>query len=177
MRLQAELRLEQVRGLLAIQRQLARLLLGEDAGHLLGIGEPLLQQLGDGGGLGAGVGTHLLPRLLLQGRAAGTDGQLLGLFARILVEQDQDDQGRGHGDSRQYQDAILDRAKLHLVFLVRRKLYELSAWREIPPAMLPSKAENEGRFCDPSQRTVPRPNQDLFRPRLLHGFPIRDSEC
>ncbi|AHE48383.1 hypothetical protein AH4AK4_0906 [Aeromonas hydrophila 4AK4] len=43
--------------------------------------------------------------------------------------------------------------------------------------MLISKAENEGRFCDPPQRRVPRPNQDLFRPRLLHGFPIRDSEC
>ncbi len=67
--------------MLAIQRQLALLLASEDAGHLLGVGEPLLQQLGDGSGLGTGVGAHLLPRLLLQGGAAGVDGELLGLPA------------------------------------------------------------------------------------------------
>ncbi|MOA09254.1 hypothetical protein D3C78_1290720 [compost metagenome] len=116
--LQRELRLEQIGGLLAIQRQLALLLQGEGSGHLLGVGEPFLQQLGDGGGFGTGVGTHLLPGLLLQRGTTGADGQLLGLFARVLIEQDQDDQRRGHGDPRHHQDTILDRTKLHLAFLV-----------------------------------------------------------
>ena len=96
--LQRQLCLEQVGGLLAIQRQFALLLQGEGAGHLLGVGEPFLQQLGDGGRLGAGIGADLLPCLLLQRFTAGADGELLGLLAGVLVEQDQDDQGCGHGD-------------------------------------------------------------------------------
>ncbi len=103
-----ELGLEQVGGLLTIERQLALLLLGEDAGHLLGVGEPFLQQLGDGGRFGAGVGTDLLPCLLLQGGTAGADSQLLGLLTGVLVEQDQDDQGCRHGDPGHDQYSGLD---------------------------------------------------------------------
>ena len=106
-----------------------------------------MQQLGNGGGLARALALTFCHASCC--RAARLETMVscwVGLL-EVLVEQDQDDQGRGHGDSRQYQDAILDRAKLHLVFLVRRKLYELSAWWDIPPAMLPSKAENEGGFA------------------------------
>ena len=60
--------------------------------------------------------------------------------------------------------------------LSRRKLTDLSVGRESSPAMLLRKAEKEG-VCDPCQRMMARPVLDLFRPLLLHGFPIRDSEC
>ena len=77
LRLQGKLGLEQIGGLLAIQRQLALLLAGEDAGHLLGV-EALCSSWVMVAASARALALTFCHASLLQGGAAGVDGELLG---------------------------------------------------------------------------------------------------